>query len=127
MNRNLYVYLFVLKMLLIGLGCQIAPTPIPSTPTPPAFLLDLPSQASIECPQKWDLDIVLWEHAARTPRDKSNSVPERGTQVGTLHSCETVEVLYYEWSDFKQEYWLLVDNHNGQRGWLAAEFVEFEP
>ena len=42
-------------------------------------------------------------------------------------SCEPIEVLEYEWSSYGQEFWVLVDNHNGQRGWLSTEFVRFEP
>jgi hypothetical protein len=86
--------------------------------------------ARIECPDNESLrvgGIVLWEHAEWPPHDASSTIGERGVETGDVSYCESVEVLDYEWSSFRQEFWALVDNHDGQRGWLPAEYVEFEP
>lgn len=85
--------------------------------------------AQIECPEteSWRIGIILWEHAEWLPPDGSSTIGEQGAEIGEVQHCESVKVLDYEWSSFRQEFWVLVDNHNGQRGWLAAKFVEFEP
>lgn len=111
------------------LACGGIPTPPPPTPVPPECLRELPTMAQIECPAQEHLRgvSVLWEHAEWPPPDESSTIGERGREVGKIHACESVEVLAYEWSSFTQEFWVLVDNHNGQRGWLGAEQVEFQP
>lgn len=111
------------------LACLGTATPLPSTPVPPGHLRDLPVWARVECPDEDHLrgTANLWEHANWGPTDTSDTIGDRGAQVGNVQSCESVEVLDYEWSSFKEEFWVLVDNHSGQRGWLAIGYVEFEP
>jgi hypothetical protein len=71
--------------------------------------------------------VVLWEHAELEPPEIGETVGERGEEVGSLRWCARVEILDYEWSEFDQQFWLLVDDKQGQRGWLAVEYIELSP
>ncbi len=130
MSHKRRMSLFALAMLVgVVLACGSTPTPPPPTPVPPAYLRNLPTWARIECPdqESWQVGRTLWEHAEQPPSEWGSTMGNRGIDLGVIQSCESVEVVSYKWSDFGEEFWVLVDNHNGQRGWLAAKYVEFEP
>jgi hypothetical protein len=131
MSRRVLSTLCMSVMLLVGatLACGKASAPPSSTPIPPEYLLKLPTMAQIECPAQEHMRgvSVLWEHTERPPHDESSTIGERGKEVGEIHDCESIEILDYEWSSFRQEFWVLVDNGDGQRGWLAVRYIEFEP
>ena len=69
----------------------------------------------------------MWEHAEEPPSEWGSMMGDAGVDIGAIQYCRAVEVLEYEWSSFGEEFWVLVDNHNGQRGWLSAEYIEFSP
>lgn len=119
----------VVLLFLVGIAsaCGWGSSLAPPTPTPPAFLANLPIWATTNCPVEEHLraSSYLFEHAERPPVDKSSSIGERGEHTGLVEACENVEVLAYEWSSFKQEFWVLIDTHDGRRGWLAADHIVF--
>ena len=95
---------------------------------PPRILHELPRTARIKCPKEsWRTRVFVWEHAERPPYDESSSIWDRGAELGAVKHCEPVEVLDYEWSAFRDEFWLLVEDHHRNRGWLPAQFVVFGP
>lgn len=121
-------------LLLLGLtvlSCQriATPTPLPPTPETPTHLLNLPTTARIPCPEDEHLrnsSITLWQHTAHPPKE-SGSNSSKGNEVGQIHFCTNVTILAYEWSGFEREFWLMVEDQSGQRGWLSSEFIEFLP
>ncbi len=128
-KRHCILSIFIALLIGVALACRRTPTPLSSTPTAPAHLLSLPVWARIECPEResWRTGVTLWEHAERPPSEWGSPMGDMGTDVGVVENCEAVEVLDYEWSFFGEEFWVLIDNHNGQRGWLAIHYVEFAP
>ena len=128
-KRGFYVFVAIVLLAGIGLACMSPPSPPHPTPIPPAPLHGLPTWAEVECPEQEFLraTIVLWEHTEWPPRDDSSTIGNPGARTGEVQSCEAVEVLDYEWSSFDKEFWVLVDNHQGQRGWLSADNIAFEP
>jgi hypothetical protein len=105
------------------------PTPLPTAPTIPENLLNLPSEAHTQCPEDAALrqsPITLWRYAARPASDPSDANPDRGGQVGQVEFCKDIMILAYEWSGLKQEFWILIDDQSGEQGWLSMEFVEFD-
>jgi len=131
MGNQIGLGLLILAVLLVGITptCGLLPTLTPSSPVPPTHLLHLPAWARIQCPEResWRTGVTLWEHVERYPSEWGDTRGDRGTDLGVLENCESVEVVAYEWSFFGEEFWVMVDNHHGQRGWLAAKYVEFEP
>ena len=129
MTKRLKPCAVMISLLTFTFACKATPTPAPPTPLPPAHLRDLPQWARLECPEEeaYRVGVYLWEHAAWPPREESSTMGEPGAQLGLIESCAAVEVLQFEWSAFDEAFWVLVDNHNGQRGWLAAKYIEFEP
>ena len=129
--KRTFRWLAVILLLGSLVGCQVLlPTPKPLAPEPgtPNHLLNLPAEARIKCPENEALrgSPVLWEHAERPPRDASSKIGERGNNLGPIDDCTPVSMLDYEWSGFRGEFWVLVEDASGRSGWLSVEFVEFD-
>ena len=98
-------------------------------PSLPSSLQNLPRNAEMRCenqPEYNQNPLSLWQYAARAPRDTSNSNPDRGNKTGSVLFCQEITVLDYEWSAFDEEFWLLIETNEGDKGWVSGKYVELD-
>lgn len=121
-------------LLLIGIvlaSCNSRPTPTPEpTPIPPQELRNLPRLARTRCTGDPNLDkgsSALFEMPGVYPRD-TDSADEgaRGRRLHWVAHCTEVEVLKAAWSEWDQEFWVLVRVEDAE-GWIWARWLEFTP